>query len=327
MSSEYILHSNDNLHPEQTDFVQAFTIDRSVIRGRVVRLQETVQTILSQHRYPVVICDVLAQMMLVAAMLSSNLKASGILTLEIRGSQAVKFMVVDAAYGGKLRGYARLSTEAHHRRHVHKLGRRRTPVSMQELVGEGYICITLDRGRKTQPYQGVIALPDADFSHAVREYFTQSQQVDMDMRLVVQRPAPRHGIHGWAAGGMFIERMPDSGSEPDRAPGKHHSAEEAEDLWERSCMFLESCTPDELLSPHLSGWDLLRRLFGMDGVWAYAPQPLMHACRCSRERVRSVLQTLDRQELASLVKQGKITVRCEFCGNKERFTLAQVTRT
>ena len=44
------------------------------------------------------------------------------------------------------------------------------------------------------------------------------------------------------------------------------------------------------------------------------------ACRCSRERVATMLQTLGREEVDSiLAEQGAVTVTCEFCQRPYRF--------
>src|SRR3546814_16523614 len=58
---------------------------------------------------------------------------------------------------------------------------------------------------------------------------------------------------------------------------------------------LPSCaTTSELLDPALASNDLLYRLFHEDGVRVTAPQPLRARCRCSRERVETVLKSLPR---------------------------------
>ena len=91
------------------DCVQPFLIHHSSIRGKMVRLAEVVDTILTRHDYPEVVSSLLAELLVVAAMLAGNLKHKGILTLQLKGDGPVRFIVVDATAEGELRGYAQLA--------------------------------------------------------------------------------------------------------------------------------------------------------------------------------------------------------------------------
>jgi molecular chaperone Hsp33 len=87
---------------------------------------------------------------------------------------------------------------------------------------------------------------------------------------------------------------------------------------------LASCTSKELLDEGLPIDDLLYRLFHEDGVRVFKGQSLRAQCRCSRERVGSVLRSLPRNELEELETDGALEVTCEFCNSKYRFTLADL---
>jgi molecular chaperone Hsp33 len=54
-------------------------------------------------------------------------------------------------------------------------------------------------------------------------------------------------------------------------------------------------------------------------VRVYAPAPVQPGCRCSRERVVSVLRTLKRGELDDLREDGAVQVTCEFCSTRYAF--------
>jgi molecular chaperone Hsp33 len=79
-----------------------------------------------------------------------------------------------------------------------------------------------------------------------------------------------------------------------------------------------------LLDESLSIDDLLYRLFHEDGVRVFKGQSLQAQCRCSRNRVGSVLRSLPRDELKELETDGALEVTCEFCNSKYRFTLEQL---
>jgi molecular chaperone Hsp33 len=59
---------------------------------------------------------------------------------------------------------------------------------------------------------------------------------------------------------------------------------------------------------------LLFRLFHEDGVRFFGSQPLRAFCRCSQERIETVLRSFDAAERAEMVEpDGKIHVTCEYC--------------
>jgi molecular chaperone Hsp33 len=59
--------------------------------------------------------------------------------------------------------------------------------------------------------------------------------------------------------------------------------------------------------------DILYRLFHEDGVRVPKPQGVQAKCRCSRERVETVLKAMTQEELADMQIDGELQVTCEFC--------------
>jgi molecular chaperone Hsp33 len=87
---------------------------------------------------------------------------------------------------------------------------------------------------------------------------------------------------------------------------------------------MSSATTAELLDPGLAATDLLYRLFHEDGVRVTAPQSFRARCRCSRERVETVLRSLPRDEIESLKVDGEVVVTCEFCSRSYNFADADL---
>jgi molecular chaperone Hsp33 len=76
----------------------------------------------------------------------------------------------------------------------------------------------------------------------------------------------------------------------------------------------------ELLDPGLASEDLAYRLFHERGVKAFAAQPLREACRCSDERVETMLRGFSQAERDDMVgEDGMIGVTCEFCSTLRRY--------
>ena len=311
------------------DLIQPFLIDHSHIRGQLVRLESVAHTIIEQHRYPKPASKLLAEMLVLAAMLSSNLKSDGILTIQAKGDGPIRFIVVDATSGGDLRGYAEMAKGG--KTTLSRMGKTRVAEGkLADFLGKGYLAITLDHGDENSRYQGIVELAGTTLADALSDYFTQSQQVEMSVKLAVSPPDGASGT--WRAAGIMMERVPTEGGtigeeqeKQEKRRKKSKSGEEtSEEQWQRNNLFLKSVKNAELLSGELSSWDLLTRLFNEDGVWAYPPKILQARCRCSREKIERVLGTIPESELEEMFVGKKISVHCQFCNTTESFTRPQI---
>ena len=81
---------------------------------------------------------------------------------------------------------------------------------------------------------------------------------------------------------------------------------------------------EELLGLDLHPHELLFRLFNEDGVRVFHAQPLEMRCRCSEERVQTMLKSFPREEIEDLKVDDKVVVTCEFCGRDYAFTDVQI---
>lgn len=289
------------------DTVTPFIIDRADVRGRVVRLGPVADTVLTRYNYPESVTALLGELLLVAAMLGSNLKSQGIFTIQIRGEGLIKLLVVDAAYGGQLRGFAEVTEE--NRAAIEALGANPTP---RDLFGkDAYFAITLDPGAGMQRYQGVVGLEGDSITEALTHYFTHSQQVDVLFKLAVAR-----SDKNWIAGGFMIERLPPEGGEI--------ASGEAEDGWRYASAIAETLKPTELTDPMLDAPALLYRLYHEEGVWVEDAQRLSTGCRCSRTRIEELLKSMPATDRAEMIVDGVASVHCEFCNTTEKFTPAEL---
>lgn len=285
------------------DTLTPFMINASPVRGRFIRLGISLDTILSRHAYPERVSRLLAETLVISGMLASNLKQDGLFTVQVQSKGGVSLLVVDAAYGGAVRGYAQFDEEA-----VATL----EGDGMASIFGEGYLAITLDPGDGGQRYQGVVPLEGDSISDAVQRYFIQSQQLDVCMKVAVgmQHMVGDDDVH-WVAGGIYIEKMPDE--------------DEADiDAWPRNKVLLETVRDDELLDKALSGGDLLHRLFHEDGVWVYEEQVLKDECRCSRDKIEKTLSGMEAAAIDEMAMDGEIEVVCQFCNKAEKFNPSDI---
>jgi molecular chaperone Hsp33 len=94
------------------DQVLGFTIPARDARGRVVRLGPVLDAILSAHDYPPAIRGLLAEALVICALIGSLLKAGdGQVTMQVQAEGAVVDLLVCDYRSGELRGYVRHDPE------------------------------------------------------------------------------------------------------------------------------------------------------------------------------------------------------------------------
>ena len=72
------------------DTVLPFQLDRSSIRGRVVRLDGVLDHILSRHDYPPAVSAMVAEIALLTALIGPTVKLRWKLSLQVRGNGAIR---------------------------------------------------------------------------------------------------------------------------------------------------------------------------------------------------------------------------------------------
>jgi len=288
------------------DLVQPFQIDASGLRGRLVRLGPVLDEILTRHDYPEPVALMLGEAIALAAALAGALKYDGVFTLQTRGDGPIRLLVADVTSAGALRGYAQYDAE--------KLAKTVAAVaggtagigdSVPRLLGAGHLAFTVDQGEHTDRYQGIVELQGATLAECAHHYFRQSEQVEAGLKVAVARLPDDDGTARWRGGSLMIQRLP-----PEGDAGKRDAAE---DGWRRAVILMSSSTSRELVDPDLAPEALLFRLFHEDGVRAYRRHDLAARCRCSRERVETVLRMMPAEELATMKVDGHIVVTCQFC--------------
>ena len=279
------------------DLAAAFQIEGWPVRGRIVRLGETIDAILSAHDYPEPVAALLGEACALAALVGSSLKFEGRLMVQAQGDGPVRYVVADYGTDGTLRGYCRYD-EAE----VAEASQGFARPGAQTLLGQGVFVMTLDRGPDFERTQGITPIEGESLSLCAEHYFQQSEQVPTKVRLAVGEVLTEAGSQ-WRAGGAMIQIIAG-----DEARGS------TEEIWDRTRALFGTLGDDELIDPTISPETLLFRLFHEDGVRLEGARALTAVCRCSRERIASVLASFDPAERADMVEDdGKIRVTCEYC--------------
>lgn len=295
-------------HQGADDLVLPFHLPASGVRGRLVRLGPAAQEILSRHDYPAPVTHLLAQLLVLAGGLGALMKFDGIFSLQTKGDGPVRLMVADVTSKGALRAYA----EADRDRALALTAEGHRP-TLRELVGKGYLALTVDP-KDQQRYQGIVALEGETLADCFLHYFQQSEQLDTAIHVAAEQQAGT-----WRAAGLILQRLPEleHGSDP-------AEREERREGWRRARILLSTLTDRELLDASVMPERLLWRLFHEEGVKAETARPLAAACRCSKQRIESVLAALSDAELAEMTIDGAIHVTCQFCNRRYDFGQAAI---
>jgi molecular chaperone Hsp33 len=283
--------------PLTDDLVAAFQLDGQPVRGRIARLGDMVDDILTRHHYPEPVANLLGEACALAALVGASLKFEGRLILQAQGDGPVAYVVADYDTTGALRGYCRYDAER-----VAEASTGFARPGARTLLGQGVFIMTVDQGSDMDRYQGITPIEGETLALCAEHYFAQSEQVPTRVRLAVGQ-VQTGAAPSWRAGGVIIQNVAE-----DDARG---STQEA---WTTAQALFETLGEDELIDPTVAPERLLFRLFHEDGVRLFTPAPLRAFCRCSRERIEGVLRSFPASERAEMVEDdGLIRVTCEYC--------------
>lgn len=296
------------------DLVQPFQVENGAARGRLVRLGPAVQTVIAGHQYPEPVAVLLTQAIALSALVAGIFKFDGVFSLQAKGDGPISLLVADLTSDGALRGFAQFDKDA-----LAALDESWRDGPVPHLLGGGYLAFTVDQGQDTESYQGIVDLTGATLADCAHNYFRQSDQFEG----VVKLTSGMDGGGDWRAGGLLVQKMPPEGLVLQSGDAVDEDFEEA---WRRAVILMSSSRDDELLDPALHPHELLFRLFHEDGVRVFDPAPLEMRCRCSAERVETMLQSFPRTEIETLKVGDDVVVTCEFCGHDYIYTDEDIDR-
>jgi molecular chaperone Hsp33 len=292
-----------------TDVALGVTIPARNARGRLVRIGPALDSILSSHAYPPVIERLLAEALVLTALLGAMLKEpGGQITVQAQTESGIVDLLVCDYLGGELRGYVRHDAE--------RLAEAGPNPSLFALFGKGYLAITFDHPVIDERYQGIVPLEGDSLARAAESFFGQSEQIPSIVRLAVEKRE-----EGWSAGGLLFQHLPEGEEGRDRL----HTRLDHPD-WPHVAILAGSVKAEELTDPGLPLDQLAWRLFHEEAeVRTLEPLPLRKGCRCDPAYVRSVIARFPVEEREAMVgPDGMIRVDCEFCSQSFPIALEDV---
>lgn len=309
------------------DVILPFAVEPLDVRGRAVRLGSALDTILARHAYPDAVARVIGEAAALTVLLGSSLKFEGRFQLQTKSDGPIKMVVVDFEMPDRLRAYAQFDPER-----VATLG---PAARAAELLGQGHLAMTIDQGPERSRYQGVVPLEGQGLEEAAHQYFRQSEQIPTRVRLAVAEQF-EGGRHAYRAGGLLVQFLPTSpdrmrqadlppGDVPEGHPSAGARGPDEDDAWVEAKALVDTVEDHELVDPSVSNERLLYRLFHERGVRVFEVQPVREACRCSRERIMTMLRRFSETDRRDMVgDNGRIGVTCEFCSRAYDLDPAEV---
>ena len=303
------------------DSVLPFAVQPLDVRGRVVRLGASVDQILAKHKYPPPVARLLGEAAALTVLLGASLKSAGRFQLQTRTDGLVDMVVVDFDAPDHLRAFAQFDAT--------KLAQADRNA---QLLGKGHLAFTIEQGNEASRYQGVVALEGQGFEEAAHRYFRQSEQIPTFVRLAVAENLTG-ARSAWRAGGLMVQFLPTAAERqrmPDLHPGDAPRGVIVPDLvedeaWTEAKALTATVEDHELVDPTLSSERLLYRLFHERGVRVCETRSVKAACRCSRDRIASMLRSFTAQERKDMIgDDGLIGVTCEFCSEFRAFDPADL---
>ncbi len=269
------------------DSLHRFLFDNAGVRGELVQLEASWQSMLENHNYPDVLQSQLGQGIAASVLLSATIKYKGSLILQVQSEGPLTMLVAQSTSDRTFRGL------------VHARGD--VPQGdLSEMFGTGRLVMTLEPAEEGERYQGVVPLEGNTLSDALSTYFSQSEQLATQLWLVAD---------GRRAVGLLVQKLPGEAKDPD--------------AWNRIEHLASTITDAELLS--LSAQEVLRRLFHEEDLRMFESQRVSFQCGCSRQKLEGALLSMGREEVDLVIKEtGKVEADCEFCNRHYEFDQVDV---
>jgi len=310
------------------DTILPFQLDNSDIRGRVARLDGTLDNILSQHDYPPQVEALIAEMALLTCLIGQTIKLRWKLSLQVKSQGAVRMIATDyfappeEGEPARIRAYASFDRD------------RITSAAPFTQVGEGYFAVMIDQGKDMAPYQGITPIAGGSLTSCAESYFAQSEQLPTRFALSFAKTKGRSEPEQWRAGGVLLQHMPKASPFANGGGSGENGLLTASDIvgddddnenWTRANTLLDTVEDPELIGPSVSPADLLVRLFHEEAPRVFDMQPIRFGCTCSEERLRQSLSIYPAEDIAEMTTDdGIVTADCQFCGAHYRLDPASL---
>lgn len=257
---------------------------------------ELVERARSIHHTIPVATAALGRTLMATSMIGNTLKEKdGSVTVRINGGGPLGSILAVSDSEGNVRGYVQNGYVEVPSKYPGKL-------DVGTAVGtNGAITVIKDLCLK-DPYVGTVPLATGEIADDVIAYFSESEQIPTacGLGVLVERDYTVS-----VAGGFLIQLLPGAG-------------DEVIERIEAGLKALGAITP--ALKEGLGPQELLERVFSGFTLELLEASPVEYRCYCNRDRMRTALVSLGKEELSKLIaEQGSAEMTCQFCDTVQTF--------
>lgn len=285
---------------EKRDNIKGDTLVRGTAADGTVRCMAAVTTDLvaeaqRRHATSPTVAAALGRTLTGTLLLGASLKELDRLTVQIIGDGPIGGITAEANAQGQVRGYVR-HPEANP--DLNSKGK----FDVRGVVGRGMFYVMresgYDIGLYREPYRGSVPLISGELAEDFAYYLTKSEQIPSAVALSVFLRASRaeEAARVTAAGGVMIQLMPGAD--------------------EKTIAAIEAGVPQttQMIREGAGPMEMLRTALGPIEFELLDERPVSFACTCSYERFASILASIDRGELETMLREDRGAVMtCHFC--------------
>ena len=283
-----------------SDYIVRGMAANGQIRAFAALTKDTVETARQAHDTSPVATAALGRLLTAGGMMGAMMKGEqDLLTLQNKAGGPLQGITVTADTQGNVKGYV-LNTQ------VILPANEKGKLDVASAVGPGFLNVIKDMGMK-EPYSGQTMLQTCEIAEDLTYYFATSEQVPSSVGLGVLMGRENTVRQ---AGGFIVQLMP--------------FAEEAViSQLEDNLKGITSVTG--LLDEGNTPEQLLERLLGNLNLELSDTLPVRFCCNCSKTRVEKALISIGRQELKSMIQEGKpVELNCHFCNTNYQFSIEEL---
>lgn len=272
------------------DYIVRMIAKDAPIKAMAIQGREMVQRAREIHHTSPVATAALGRTLMAASMMGQQIKEKdGSVTIRINGGGPLGSILAVSDSDGNVRGYVQNGQID-----VPLKGPAKLDVGW--AVGTAGSLTVIKDLRMKEPYVGTIPLVSGEIAEDITAYFAESEQIPTACALGV---LVEKDLSVAAAGGYLIQLLPGA-SDADIDKIEAGIAQVGQVTHHLS----QGVSPEELLRMVLCSFDLET----LEGV------PVSYRCYCSRERMRSALASMGKEELRALIaEQGRAEMTCQFC--------------
>lgn len=283
-----------------SDYIIRATAAEGQIRAFAATTRELVEYARSAHNTSPVATAALGRLLTAGGMMGIMMKGEDdLLTLKIEGDGPIGGLTVTADSKGNVKGYA-------YHPEVMLPPNEKGKLDVGGALGIGVLSVIRDIGLK-DPYVGQTILVTSEIAEDLTYYFATSEQTPSSVALGVLMNKNNTVRQ---AGGFILQLLP--GASEAVISGLEQKLAKITSI---TSMLDAGMTPELILEDVLGefGLEILDRI------------PARFTCNCSRERIEKALISVGRQELQSMIDDGKtIEVNCHFCNHSYSVTIEEL---